>query len=155
MKNVEDGTSKTIAFSEVKAFQAVLKTGGSPTATPPDDPSKLASIGGSNLEEEDGHTEWVEGRVHQDGFTGTFAPNSVVPYKNGGTAYDVDYTSAEEGDSTTNITYAAVTSRSYHAGNTVNAAMVDGSVRSVTSDISLAVWRAMTTRSGGESSETP
>jgi prepilin-type N-terminal cleavage/methylation domain-containing protein/prepilin-type processing-associated H-X9-DG protein len=153
MKHVLDGTSKTLAFSEVKAFQAVLKTGGSATSTPPSDPSKLASIAGSNLEDEDGHTEWVEGRVHQDGFTGTFTPNATVPYSSGGKVYDVDYTSAEEGDSPSEITYAAVTSRSYHSGGTVNAAMVDGSVRSVTSDIAQSVWRGMATRNGGETAD--
>jgi prepilin-type N-terminal cleavage/methylation domain-containing protein/prepilin-type processing-associated H-X9-DG protein len=155
MKHVVDGTSKTLAFSEAKAFQAILKTGGSPPATPPTDPLQVASFGGSNLEEEDGHTEWVEGRVHQDGFTATFTPNTVVPYNNGGTVYDVDYTSAEEGDSPTEITYAAVTSRSYHSGGSVNAAMVDGSVRTVASDVALTVWRALATRNGGETVDMP
>jgi prepilin-type N-terminal cleavage/methylation domain-containing protein/prepilin-type processing-associated H-X9-DG protein len=155
MKHIIDGTSKTLAFSEVKAFQPILKTGGSPTATPPTDPSQIANIGGSNLEEEDGHTEWVEGRVHQDGFTGTFTPNTIVPYSNGSKVYDVDYTSAEEGDSPTDITYAAVTSRSYHSGGSVNAAMVDGSVRTVASDVALTVWRALATRNGGETFDMP
>jgi prepilin-type N-terminal cleavage/methylation domain-containing protein/prepilin-type processing-associated H-X9-DG protein len=155
MKSVVDGTSKTIAFSEVKAFQPILKTGGSPPTTTPADPSQVASFGGSNFEEEDGHTEWVEGRVHQDGFTGTFTPNAVVPYNNAGTVFDVDYTSSEEGDSPTEITYAAVTSRSYHSSGMVNAAMVDGSVRSVASDIALPIWRAMATRNGAETVESP
>ena len=155
MKQVADGTSKTVAFSEVKAFQAILKTGGSPTAIPPSDPAQIASMGGSNLEEEDGHTEWVEGRVHQDGFTATFPPNTIVPYNSAGKVFDVDYTSAEEGGSPTDITYAAVTSRSYHSGGAVNAAMVDGSVRTVASDIALTVWRALATRNAGETFEMP
>jgi prepilin-type processing-associated H-X9-DG protein len=44
---------------------------------------------------------------------------------------------------------AVVTSRSYHPG-LVNAAMMDGSVRGVTTDVSVEVWRAMATRAGGE-----
>lgn len=155
MKNVTDGTSKTLAFSEVKAFQPILNSGGSPPATAPTDPLEVASFGGSNLQREDGHTEWVEGRVHQDGFTATFAPNTVVPYTDGGASYDVDYTSGEEGETPTEITYAAVTSRSYHGGGTVNVAMLDGSARSVSSDIGLSVWRAMATRAGQDAVDSP
>jgi hypothetical protein len=47
-------------------------------------------------------------------------------------------------------TYAAVTSRSYHSGDVVNVAKMDGSVDVVTSDIDLRIWRAMATRNGEE-----
>ncbi|MEI8072322.1 MAG: DUF1559 domain-containing protein [Planctomycetota bacterium] len=148
--HVLDGLSKTLAFSEVKAFQPILKTGGSPPTMAPTAPATVASFGGSNLEAEDGHTEWVEGRVHQDGFTATFPPNTKVAYTSGGTTFDVDYTSAEEGDTLTDITYAAVTARSFHAGGVVNVVMVDSSVRAVSSDVDSLIWRAAATRSGGE-----
>jgi prepilin-type processing-associated H-X9-DG protein len=108
----------------------------------------VAGVSGT-LEEEEGHTGWVEGRVDQDGFTATLPPNSVVPYKSGGQVFDVDFRTAEEGDSETEITYAAYTSRSYHSG-LVNSAMVDGSVRSFPSETDLLVWRALATRNGGE-----
>jgi len=145
MRDFMDGSSNTLAFSEVKAFQPILKTGGSPPATIPSSPSQVASFGGSNLETEDGHTEWVEGRVHQDGVTTTFGPNMLVPYTSGGTTYDVDYTSAEEGDTATQITYAAVTSRSYHTG-IVNCLLMDGSVRSANDSINLQIWRNLGAR---------
>jgi hypothetical protein len=65
----------------------------------------------------------------------------------------VDWTSFREGKTpgppAANPTYAAVTPRSYHPG-IVNAVLVDGSVRSVSSDIQLATWRAVATRAGGE-----
>jgi len=52
--------------------------------------------------------------------------------------------------SETNITYAAITSRSYHSGNIVNVARADASVTTISSDINLLVWRAMATRNGEE-----
>jgi len=95
----------------------------------------------------DSHTEWVEGRVHQTGFTTTLPPNMRVPYVLGSQTYDIDYTSAEENATTT--TFAAVTSRSYHAG-VVHVLLMDGSVRPVSSSINLTVWRGLGTRAGRE-----
>ena len=148
MRDCRDGSSNTLAFSEVKAFQPILKTGGTPPLTPPADPNLVAGFGGTNFQTEDGHIEWVEGRVHQDGFTATFPPNTKVPFSSGGTAYDVDYTSSEEGDSATLVTYAAVGSRSYHAGM-VNCLLVDGSVRTANQNMSLQIWRNLGSRSDG------
>ncbi len=148
IRDFTDGASNTLGFSEVKAFQAILKTGGSPPSTPPSDPTQVASFGGSNFEATNGHTEWVEGRVHQDGFTTTFTPNAVVTYSSGGQVFDVDYTSEEEGDSATEITYAAVTSRSYHIG-TVNSLLMDGSVRSISENINRGTWRNLGSRNDG------
>ncbi len=54
-----------------------------------------------------------------------------------------------ESNTATFPTYAAVTSRSYHPG-TVNALLMDGSARPVTSTVELQVWQALATRSGGE-----
>ncbi len=143
-----DGLSNTIAFGEVKAFQPILKTGGTPPSSIPSNSAQVAVFGGSNFEEEDGHTEWVEGRVHQDGVTTTFTPNTLVPYTTGGKTYDVDYTSAEEGDSLTDITFAAVTARSYHTA-IVNCLLMDGSVHATSSTIDLNTWRNLGTRNDG------
>ena len=96
-----------------------------------------------------GHTEWTDGRVHQSGFTTTFGPNTKVLYTEGGTIFDVDWTNQQEGKSTINVTYAAVTSRSYHPG-LVNVSLMDGSVRAIGESIELALWRALSTRNGGE-----
>ncbi|MEM9702207.1 MAG: H-X9-DG-CTERM domain-containing protein [Planctomycetota bacterium] len=46
-------------------------------------------------------------------------------------------------------TFAAITSRSYHAG-VVQAALMDGSVRAVSDSVTKPIWRAAGTRSGGE-----
>jgi prepilin-type N-terminal cleavage/methylation domain-containing protein len=148
-RDFTDGTSSTLAFSEVKAFQPILKTGGSPPATIPADASQVGGFGGSNFEADNAHTEWVEGRVHQDGFTATFTPNRKVPFVSAGKTYDVDYTSEEEGDSATDATYAAVTSRSYHVG-IVNSLLMDGSVRSLSENIDLQVWRNVGARNDGQ-----
>ena len=146
VRDFTDGASNTLAFSEVKAFQPILKE-GSPPSSMPTDPSQVAGFGGS-FEATNGHTEWVEGRVHQDGFTTTFTPNTIVLYSSGGQTYSTDYTSSEEGDSTTAVTYAAVTSRSYHTG-IVNSLLMDGSVRSISENINRGTWRNLGSRNDG------
>jgi hypothetical protein len=143
-----DGLSNTVGFAEVKAYWPALRDSSSAPPIPPSDPAAVAAYGGT-LKPEAGHTEWVEGRAAQTGFTTTFPPNTVIPYNAGGTAYDVDFLSTSEGKSTTAPTYAALTSRSYHTG-VVNVLLMDGSVRSVTDGLPLATWRALGTRAGGE-----
>ena len=93
------------------------------------------------------HAEWVDGKIHETGFTTVFPPNTLVGYGSGGTTYDVDFVAATE----TNLgdTYAAVTSRSYHTGG-VNVVLLDGSVRFIANGIAPATWRALGTRAGGE-----
>ncbi len=54
-----------------------------------------------------------------------------------------------EGGSLTDLSYAAITARSYHAG-VVNAVMMDGSVHAFTDSTDPALWRALATRAGGE-----
>jgi len=149
-RDVADGTTNTLAFAEVKAFTAYLRDGGTPPngATPPASPLDVSGYGG-NFKTNSGHTEWVDARAHQTGFTTTFGPNTVVPHVSGGTTYDVDYNSNREGKTTDQITYAAVTSRSHHAG-IVHVLLMDGSSRSVSENINIATWRSLGTRAGGE-----
>jgi prepilin-type N-terminal cleavage/methylation domain-containing protein/prepilin-type processing-associated H-X9-DG protein len=143
-----DGLSNTIGMSEVKAYTPYLRDGGNAPAVAPTDPAAVAPLGGE-FKATSGHTEWVDARVHQAGFTTTFPPNTRVPHTDGGTTYDIDFNSRREGKTTTQITYAAITSRSYHS-NGVNVLLMDGSVRSVSNGVSLATWRALGTRAGGE-----
>jgi prepilin-type processing-associated H-X9-DG protein len=105
---------------------------------------------GPNTNDNTGHTEWPDGRVHHSGFTTVFTPNTRVPYADGGRDYDIDYNSRQEGSNATQKTYAAITARSHHSGGLVNVLLMDGSVRSVTRNIDLTTWRALGTRSGGE-----
>lgn len=149
--SVLDGTSNTLAFAEVKAWNPYLRDGGSPNtrgAPLPATPGDISQLGGT-FKTNSGHTEWVDGRAHQTGFTGTFPPNTVMPYNAGGTTHDVDFTSYREGKTVDRLTYAVVTSRSYHPGG-VNAMLTDGSVRFVAETVDVITWRSLTTRNGGE-----
>ena len=145
-----DGMSNTLGMAEVKAYTPFLTGSGNPAAlgaAPPSSPADVLTYGGSL--KETGHTEWVDFKVHETGFTAAFPPNTKVPYSSGGTSYDVDFISNSEGKVVTVPTYAAVTARSYHTGG-VNALLMDGSVRFVRDAIPMAAWRALATRAGGE-----
>lgn len=146
-----DGTSNTLFFGEVKAYTPYMRNAAIAGDVPmPNDPLTISSLGG-DFKTSSGHTEWVDGRVHQTSFTATFTPNTVVPYEDSssGGIHDVDWTNQQEGNSATARTYAAVTSRSFHPGG-VNTCRADGSVHFASSDISLPVWQAKSTRNGGE-----
>ena len=149
-KDFKDGMSKTIAMSEAKAWQPYLRNAGTAPLTPPTaDQVCGLGFGDNGFKTNSGHTEWVDGRAHQTGFTSVFQPNTVVECNNDGTVYDVDWTSQQEGKSDTNETFAAVTARSYHQGG-VTTAYMDGSVHFVSNEIELEVWRAASTRRGSE-----
>ena len=145
-----DGLSNTLGVAEVKAFTNRL-AGASNSAvfqTPLEPPSTLASLSFATLSPTSyTHVEWVDGKVHETGFTTVFTPNSKVLHGQAGATYDVDAVLASE--SNLGDTYAAVTSRSYHSAG-VNVLMLDGSVQFVGSGIQKNVWRALGTRSGGE-----
>lgn len=149
MASISDGTSNTLIYAEVKAYTPYFRNASKPgIVAMPADPAQVASMGG-DFKSSSGHTEWVDGRVHQSGFTATFAPNTVVPYKDGSTEFDIDWTNQQEGKSLTVRTYAAVTSRSYHPGG-VNTTRADGSVHFASSSIDLVTWQALATRDGRE-----
>ena len=149
-----DGTSNTLMMSEVKAWQAYNRNGGPPSASPI--PSTVSEIqacvaSGTDFKPDTGHTEWPDGRVHHGGFTTVLGPNTEVPHVVGGMTYDADYNSWQEGrNGNAGLpTYAAIIARSYHVG-IVNVTMMDGSVRSVSENINLLIWRSLGTRAGGE-----
>ncbi|MEM7456366.1 MAG: DUF1559 domain-containing protein [Planctomycetota bacterium] len=153
--SIRDGQSNTLCIAEVKAFTPYIRNTADPGPIPPTDPTafggftgeiKLGPATNSNT----GHTEWCDGRVHHSGITTVFTPNTFVPYEYGGQTYDIDFNSEKEGNSTTKRTYAAITSRSYHAGGMVNISLLDGSTTSVSDTIDLTVWRALGTIAGGE-----
>lgn len=148
---IEDGTSHTLAMSEVKTFSPYLRDGGNPGAigvAMPTTPDEVAAFGGE-FKVDSGHTEWVDARVHQTGFTTTFPPNTIVPFLSGGQSYDVDFNSMREGRSATAPTYAVVTSRSHHP-NGVDTLWMDGSVSFASNAVAAEVWRAAGSRAGGE-----
>ena len=145
-----DGMSGTLMLAEVKAYQPYLRDSDSGDENLPTDPNTICSLGSGGQEKESGHTEWIDGRTHQAGFTATFPPNTKVECSFKGGVADVDFNSRRVGTNTTGVTYAAVTARSYHSGSTVNAALMDASVRSFSSDTDMYVWRALSTRNGEE-----
>jgi prepilin-type N-terminal cleavage/methylation domain-containing protein/prepilin-type processing-associated H-X9-DG protein len=150
-----DGLSNTIGLAEVKSY--TVRVGGTPTTVvfggPVPAPSSPGAVGtafglpgvalGAFDPTKNTHVEWVDGKVHETGFTTTFPPNTVVAYSGS----DVDFVSATEANP--GDTYAAVTSRSYHLGG-VNVVFMDGSVHFVRNAVALATWRALGTRAGGE-----
>jgi prepilin-type N-terminal cleavage/methylation domain-containing protein len=156
-----DGLSKTLCIAEVKAFTPYVRNTSDPGTTypatsPPGDPTVISGLAGggdaklgASTNDCTGHTEWPDGRVHHSGFTTVFTPNTKVRHAAGGIEYDIDYNSRQEGNSATVKTFAAITSRSHHNGM-VGVAMMDGSVRTIEERIALTVWRALSTRAGGE-----
>jgi len=146
-----DGTSNTLMFAEVKAYTPYFRNGGGAPTAVPTDPASIASLpnDGRATIRRTGHSEQVDGRVHQGGFTATFAPNTLVPHEENGEILDVDWNSQQEGRSTDEPTFAAITARSFHSGG-VNVTLVDGSSHFVTDSIDLINWHALATRNGGE-----
>ena len=152
-RDATDGTSNTLVAAEVKAWTPYQRNDGPPSTTiPASTTDATAAVASGSQFKNTGHTEWPDGRVHHTGFTVTLNPNTHVEYTNSGILYDeMDYNSWQEGKdgNAGNPSYAIITSRSYHTG-TVNAALLDGSVRSISENISLTIWHALGTRSGGE-----
>ncbi len=144
-----DGMSNTVGLSEIKAYQGNYKGGSGLTSATTPIPSLSTVIGYAtgNTLSTTGHTEWVDGKIHETCFTATFTPNTDVLV---GTV-DADYISATEKapNTTGDNTNAAVTSRSYHVG-IVNSMLMDGSVRSISENISTSVWQSLCTRNGSE-----
>jgi prepilin-type N-terminal cleavage/methylation domain-containing protein len=154
-RKIRDGLSKTMAFAEVKAYTGYERNAAiDGDLAVPTSPEELPAGGqakyGKLVEKNTGHTEGVDGRVHQTGFTTTFTPNThVSPARTGD--HDIDWTNQQEGKSDSVRTYAAVTARSHHPG-VVNVVMLDGSTRAIADDVDLEVWRAASTRYGREPS---
>jgi prepilin-type processing-associated H-X9-DG protein len=152
-RDIRDGLSKTLCAAEVKGWTGYQRDGGGATDAIPSSPSDIPTGGqmkwGPGYTDNTGHTEWVDGRAHQTGFTTTFRPNEVVSPGHAG-GRDIDFTSSREGKSNTQKTYAAITARSHHTGGIVNVVFLDGSSRAVSSEVDLQVWRAASTRNGGE-----
>jgi prepilin-type N-terminal cleavage/methylation domain-containing protein len=148
-----DGLSNTLCAAEVKAFTSYFRNTADPGPNPPAAPADLAAWApgaqfklGPATNDNTGHTEWPDGRVHHSGITTIFTPNTFVEYLHtDGAVYDVDFNSQQEGRSAAQRTYAAVTARSYHHG-LVHSLMMDGSVHATSDTITLQVWRALGTR---------
>jgi len=154
---VRDGTSNTLAVSEVRAWQAYTRNAPPPSTNPPGTVAELLAAVAVGVPDRilvgtgdgTGHTEWANGHSHHSGFTTTLTPNTVVPWTYQGVVFDCDFASRQEGSHTSLASYSAVLSRSYHTG-IVLSLLGDGAVRSISSNIDLRIWRALGTRAGRE-----
>lgn len=155
--SITDGASNTLLASEVRSWQAYTRNAPPPSTNVPQSLAEVVAAVDAGLKDRiqpatrDGtsHTEWPNGHGHHSGFTTTMTPNTNVAWTYQGVTYDADFASRQEGSSTTLASYGALTSRSYHVG-LVQSVLADGSVRAISSNIDLGVWRALGTRAGGE-----
>jgi prepilin-type processing-associated H-X9-DG protein len=114
----------------------------------PSTPAQLAALGGAFTPNAT-HTAWVYGIMPNTGLTTVFTPNTFVASLQGGQQVDIRFTSCRLGTSVLDLTYGAITSRSYHPGG-VNVLLMDGSVRFVKNAINPVKWRALGKRALGE-----
>ncbi len=150
-----DGLSNSLLAAEVKTYQQYYRDCGSlanvnqPNGVYPPhaDPHTLVpEYGGScGTVQSSGHTEWVDGLVHQSGFTTAWPPNKKVLSTDKVSDLDINGQRESRGGPT----YAAVNSRSWHPGG-VNALFGDGSVRFVKDSIAGETWRALGSINSGE-----
>jgi len=148
-RDFTDGLSNTLGFSEVKAYTPNIKNDGAANDTIP---TTLAAFTSGSLSTT-GHTEWVDGKIHETGFTTVFCPNAKTLISDSTSdPVDGDYVSCKERDTSGTCsgkpTYAAVTSRSYHTG-VVTSLLMDGSVRAISNNIDLGTWRNLSARGDG------
>jgi len=157
LDHATDGTSNTLLASEVKSWQAYTRNAPPPNTNIPQTLTDALAAIDAGLKDRiqpatrdgTGHTEWANGHSHHSGFTATLPPNTDTEWTYQGVTYDADYASRQEGSNTSESSYSMVTSRSYHVG-IVNSLLADGSTRTISENISWNVWRALSTRNGGE-----
>ncbi|MEE2639932.1 MAG: DUF1559 domain-containing protein [Planctomycetota bacterium] len=146
-----DGLSNTMLASEVKAYTPYFRDSANVPDPAPETFDELCGVG--SFKATSGHTEWVDARVHQSGFTTYFTPNTEIRCVVDDREWDADWTSYREGKTPAapngNSTFATVTSRSYHP-TIVNSLFADGSVQVISENVELPTWRAFSTLNGGE-----
>ena len=159
----KDGLTSTLAFAEVLPNVDLIE--GRQCYSPntvrpqPADLSELLKMMTKKRLPRGSHSRWVDSHVSQTGFTTLLAPNTRLEM---GGSFDTNWIDVQplvlgHNPCTTEacppnsfwFNSAAVTSRSRHTG-LVNAAMVDTSVRTVSNEIDLKIWRALSTRNGRE-----
>lgn len=148
--SITDGRSNTLCFGEVKAYASGYRNAAIPNAAPPT-LANVCSYGGT-FRADGEHVEWVDGKLHETGFTTTFAPNAKTICNIGGQEVFCDWINQTE--TTAFPTSGAVTSRSFHP-NGVQASLLDGSVRFFANSIDARLWQALSTRHGNEAASVP
>lgn len=141
VRDLKDGSSKTVAFSETLLGSGVP----SPAGTGPRDSQRevLLVSGDTSMTPDncsassgswwaDRGIRWIQGSYGYTLYNHFYGPNS-----------------AEFDCNNQPRTHALTAARSAHHGG-VNVLLCDGSVRLVADNISLDIWRALATRTGGE-----
>jgi hypothetical protein len=79
-RDIQDGLSQTLLAAEVKAYTAYFRNAAAIKPSRPEAANAVCRLGGQFKspppKDPSGHTEWVDGRAHQTGFTATFPPNA-------------------------------------------------------------------------------
>ena len=140
-RNITDGTSSTVAFCESLVGDGQSASGSSPSdfrramyeisgfATP--DPANCAAAAGGSWNGQR-NAKWINGHYGDALYNHFLTPNSKT--------WDCD-------NGYHNM--ALVAARSLHVGG-VHVGLCDGSVKFISENIDLNVWRALSTRAGGE-----
>lgn len=127
-KDIIDGTSNTIAFSELKY--------------------RLASSTGPSYQDSRG--TWGYGAMGSNIFSTQIGPNTAVPDGVWGCRnYPLHGMPCVQIGSSTSTAGTYSAARSYHTGG-VHVCMADGAVRFVSDNINLGTWQALGSRAGGE-----
>ncbi|MEX0792959.1 MAG: DUF1559 domain-containing protein [Pirellulaceae bacterium] len=155
MADFIDGTSNTMAFGEVKAYTRYDRDQSTFSSSDVNPLPGLDTVtnyiqGAVTIgTRTSGHTEWVDGLVHQAGMTAFFPPNTDFLIE--GQRIPADFTNNRErnGGLDSSPTVAAITARSFHPG-VVNVSFMDGSVTRVSDTVDLLVYRGLATRNGRE-----
>ncbi len=159
----KDGLTSTLAFAEVKPNIDLIegrKCYPDGTVRPqPTEVGGIASMGAQKRLPRASHSRWVDSHVSQTGFTTLLTPNTRLSISGSDDVNWIDVQPLITGhnpckmESCPPMTFwfdsAAVTARSYHTG-LINVAMVDTSVRTVSNEIDVKIWRALSTRNGRE-----
>lgn len=171
VQDFRDGLSYTVAYSEVipglDYLEARISVCNIDPIPPPESLPAFAPgspTGDSKIHQRRSHTQWVDARPSQTGFTTLSPPNTHVHVpkfgmENGNWVNVEELTlSLSPCSREPNICppgirwphYLGIVSRSLHS-SIVNAAMIGGAVRTIDSEIDLKVWRALGTRNGSDS----
>jgi len=138
MRDLLDGSTQTIAFSERMVGRGTAATAANPNYAMWEFSDARSTTPAAC--ESRGSGSWYRVRAEK-----------WIMGNYGNTIYNHAYRPNADRWDCMNITQQSglLSARSHHVGG-VNAAACDGSVRYVTDDIDLAVWRALSTRGGGE-----
>lgn len=140
VRDLKDGTSNTVAFSEIIKGGGVANRGSDPQEFyklipgPPSFPIHLTAEGcaGSPVWMGDRGKRWIAGRYSEGLYNHFYTPNSLTP------------------DCVDGVGGAAWTAARSRHPNGVNTLLSDGSTRFVTEGVDRVIWQAVSTRAGGE-----